>query len=102
MTYYKKHAFICTNLREDGRMCCADSGAKELHAYAKDKIKQLEQNGKGKVRINIAGCMDRCAEGPVLVIYPEGTWYRYRTEADIDEIIDQHLMQNKLVQRLLI
>ncbi len=102
MSYYQKHVFICTNQRDEGRECCANGGAKELHAYAKAQIKALEQSGKGKVRINSAGCLDRCSEGPALVVYPDGVWYRYQTEADIDEIINQHVLQGKIVERLVI
>jgi (2Fe-2S) ferredoxin len=57
-------------------------------------------NGPGKIRINKAGCLDRCEEGPVLVVYPEGIWYTYIDEEDIDEIVDSHLIAGKPVERL--
>ena len=63
-------------------------------------MKQLNMNGQGKVRINKAGCLDRCEEGPVLVIYPQGTWYTYVDKEDIDEIIDTHLVGGQIVDRL--
>jgi (2Fe-2S) ferredoxin len=63
-------------------------------------MKQLNLNGQGKVRINKAGCLDRCEEGPVMVIYPQATWYTYVDKEDIDEIIDQHLLGGKVVDRL--
>ena len=70
-------------------------------AYAaKDRIKALKLSGKGKVRINQAGCLDRCDEGPVLVVYPEAVWYTYVDKSDIDEIIDEHLVHNRVVERL--
>ncbi len=100
--YYQKHVFICTNQREAGKQCCANSGAVTLLNYAKAKIKTLQQNGRGKVRINGASCMDRCAEGPVLVIYPDGVWYRYQNQSDIDEIIEKHVIGGNLVDRLLL
>ncbi|RAG25725.1 (2Fe-2S) ferredoxin domain-containing protein, partial [Burkholderia multivorans] len=56
--------------------------------------------GAGKVRINKAGCLDRCEEGPVMVVYPEGTWYTYVDKADIDEIVESHLRDGKIVERL--
>lgn len=102
MSYYKKHVFICTNKRDNGRQCCADGNAAELHQYAKAKIKALQQQGKGKIRINNAGCLDRCSEGPTLVIYPDNIWYRYQTQADIDEIIETHVLQGNIVERLLL
>jgi (2Fe-2S) ferredoxin len=60
----------------------------------------LKKNGPGKIRINRAGCLDRCDEGPVMVIYPEGIWYRYVDQQDIDEIIDSHLLHDRHVERL--
>jgi len=102
MSYYNHHVFFCTNQRDDGRKCCEQSGASRLRAYAKAKIKALGCSGKGQIRINTAGCLDRCGLGPVLVIYPEEIWYCYQNEADIDEIIEQHLLGNKPVSRLLL
>jgi (2Fe-2S) ferredoxin len=52
------------------------------------------------VRINNAGCLDRCEQGPVMVIYPEATWYTFVDKEDIDEIIDSHLVKGKVVDRL--
>ena len=98
--YYKHHVFICMNKREDGRPCCADRGAQQAQQHAKKRIKAMDMNGQGKVRINQAGCLDRCEEGPVLVVYPEGTWYTYVDTSDIDDIIDSHLIGGKPVERL--
>ena len=71
MSYFKHHVFICCNQRAEGEMCCNARGASELQTYAKDRIAALGLKGRGKVRINKAGCLDRCDEGPVLVIYPD-------------------------------
>ncbi|MCG2586604.1 ferredoxin [Massilia sp. TS11] len=98
--YYQKHVFICMNQREDGRPCCAERGAKDVQQYMKKRIKALDLNGQGKVRINQAGCLDRCEEGPVMVVYPEGTWYTYVDTSDIDDIIDSHLIGGQVVERL--
>ena len=100
MSYYKYHVFFCTNQREDGAQCCGASGGQAMRDYAKKQIKTLGLNGEGQCRINSAGCMDRCSEGPVLVVYPEGTWYTYVDEQDIDEIIEQHLQHGQVVERL--
>ncbi|MEY2682760.1 MAG: (2Fe-2S) ferredoxin domain-containing protein [Betaproteobacteria bacterium] len=100
MSYYKKHVFFCINQRENGVACCAQCGAAELQAYAKEKIKGLKKNGPGKIRVNRAGCLDRCDEGPVMVVYPEAVWYRYFDQHDIDEIIDSHLLHDRHVERL--
>jgi (2Fe-2S) ferredoxin len=98
--YYQRHVFFCVNQREAGENCCNNRCASEMRAYAKDKIKSLKLAGKGKVRINNAGCLDRCDEGPVLVIYPEAVWYTYVDKEDIDEIISEHLQHGRIVERL--
>ena len=98
--YFRHHVFFCTNQRDDGRACCAGRGAAKAQEHAKKRVKELGLNGHGKVRVNKAGCLDRCEEGPVLVVYPEGTWYTYVDEHDIDEIVDSHLVNGKPVQRL--
>lgn len=71
-----------------------------MRDYAKRKIKDLGLSGEGEMRINKAGCLDRCEEGPVCVVYPEGTWYTYVDNFDIDEIIESHLVNGKPVERL--
>ena len=100
MPYYRHHVFFCTNQRPAGETCCNNHRANEVRDYAKARIKQLGLAGKGKVRINMAGCLDRCEEGPVLVVYPGGVWYTYADQADIDEIIDEHIVKGKVVDRL--
>ncbi len=99
MSYYKRHLFICVNERED-KSCCQDHGASELRDYAKNKTKELGIAGQGQVRINRSGCLDRCDEGPIAVVYPDGVWYTYKDESDLDEIIDKHLINGKIVERL--
>ena len=98
--YYKHHVFFCVNQREAGAACCGAKGAQEMRDYAKKKIKALKLSGPGKCRINNAGCMDCCDEGPVIAIYPEGVWYTYVDKEDIDEIIDEHLVNGRVVARL--
>ena len=102
MSYYERHVFFCSNQRSDGRQCCADSGSVQVHDYAKVRIRDLELSGPGKVRINTAGCLDRCTQGPVLVVYPDDVWYTFVDHEDIDEIIDEHLVSGRVVQRLLL
>ena len=98
--YYRRHVFFCLNQRDDGARCCADHDAAEMQKYAKSRIKSLDINGKGQVRINKAGCLDRCDEGPCLVVYPDAVWYTYVDKADIDEIIESHLVNGRVVERL--
>ena len=100
MSYYRYHVFFCTNLREDGSDCCQRFDASGLRDYAKQRSKALGLAGRGGVRMNTAGCLDRCTEGPVMVVYPEAIWYTYLDRADIDEIIEEHLRHGRIVERL--
>ena len=100
MSYYDKHIFFCCNKREGGRTCCADKGAAEMRDYAKGRVMALGLSGEGKIRVNQAGCLDRCEEGPVLVVYPEAVWYTYVDSADIDEIVERHIVGGEIVERL--
>ena len=99
--FYKFHVFICTNQRAAGhpRSCCADRGAVGLRDYMKTRVKEL---GIPFQRINTAGCMERCELGPAMVIYPEGVWYTFENEADIDEILERHVRKGERVERLML
>lgn len=100
MSYYKHHVFFCCNERAAPESCCANHSAAAMQQHAKQRIKGLGLSGKGAVRINRAGCLDRCEEGPVIVVYPEEVWYTYVDKSDIDEIIDRHLVGGEIVERL--
>ncbi len=102
MSHFKYHVFFCTNQRDPGEGCCNDHGATALRDYAKQRLKALGDRVAGNVRINTAGCLGRCEAGPVIVVYPEATWYTYVDKADVDEIIDSHLTRGQVVKRLLI
>lgn len=100
--FFKYHVFFCLNRREPGadRPSCANCNSEAMQEYAKKRVKQLGLAGPGQVRINKAGCLDRCEAGPTIVVYPEGTWYTYIDESDIDEIIESHLQNGRIVDRL--
>jgi (2Fe-2S) ferredoxin len=99
--YFRAHVFCCTNQRDasDPRGCCHDRGGKTLRNYMKAKAKKLGIEG---VRINDAGCLDRCEDGPTMVIYPEGAWYRCESREDIDEVLQSHVIEGRPVARLLL
>ena len=100
--HYDIHVFCCINERAPGhpRGSCSARGSQALQAYMKAQGKAL---GLGsRVRINKSGCLERCELGPTLVIYPEGVWYTYSSEADIDEILARHVLGGELVDRLLL
>ncbi|MGF1546215.1 MAG: ferredoxin [Thiotrichales bacterium] len=100
MSYYKYHIFFCTNQRDPGKTCCQNFKAVDMREYAKQRVKDLGIAGKGGVRVNSAGCLDRCEDGPVAVVYPDGVWYSYLDQEDIDEIVEQHLVKGIPVERL--
>jgi len=99
--YYARHVFCCVNERPPGhpRGCCKDKDAARLRNYMKSRVKELEIMG---VRVNAAGCLDRCELGPTMVIYPEGVWYSCRTTEDVDEILRVHLIDGGRVPRLML
>ena len=102
MSYYQRHIFFCLNDRENGENSCAHHGAQAGFDRCKARVKGEKLAGPGRIRVNKSGCMDRCAGGPVAVVYPEGTWYTYVDDADVDEIVDSHLKQGRVVARLLL
>ena len=98
--YYERHIFFCINQRSNGEACCADHGAQNAFERCKAQVKAAGLAGPGKVRVNKAGCLDRCSGGPIAVVYPEGVWYSYVDQQDIDEIVDSHLLRGEVVERL--
>ena len=99
--YYERHIFFCLNERKNGEACCADHQAQAAFDRCKQQVKEAGLAGPGKVRVNKAGCLDRCAAGPVAVVYPEGVWYTYVDADDVDEIVESHLKNGQVVTRLL-
>jgi (2Fe-2S) ferredoxin len=100
MSYYERHIFFCLNQRDKGEACCADHGPQQAFDHCKARVKAEGLAGAGKVRVNKAGCLDRCAGGPVAVVYPEAVWYTYVDRSDIDEIVERHLKHGQVVDRL--
>lgn len=100
MKRFEIHIFVCENKRPDDhpRGCCKDKGGAEVREKFKQRLKQLALNGE--IRANASGCLDACEFGPVIVVYPEQTWYGGVTVDDVEEIIQSHLILNKPVERL--
>ena len=99
-SYYQRHIFFCLNQRDNGEDCCAQHKAQAAFDRCKSQAKTLGLLGPGKVRVNKAGCLDRCAGGPIAVVYPDAVWYSYVDESDIDEIVQSHLRDGVVVERL--
>lgn len=99
--FYKSHIFCCTNERPAGhaRGSCKGRGADDIRNYMKSRVKE---EGIAGARVNGAGCLDRCELGPVVVVYPEGIWYKLETREDVDAVIDSHLKNGVPVERLML
>jgi (2Fe-2S) ferredoxin len=100
--HYQQHVFICTNQKTPGKTCCANTGGAPYVTHFKKALKSHGLSGPGNIRVSSSGCLGRCKLGPCLVIYPEGVWYTYASTDDIDEIIQTHLIDGNICERLLL
>lgn len=98
--FYRKHIFVCENRRDKGECCAARPAADGALKTLREILKAQNEHRTGHMRVNRAGCFNRCAEGPVLAVYPEGVWYRYNDENDLREIAQSHLLGGEIVERL--
>ncbi|KAA3602049.1 MAG: (2Fe-2S) ferredoxin domain-containing protein [Calditrichaeota bacterium] len=101
MSKYGKHVFICTNERPEGspRGCCANQDSAEIQIKMKAELKKRGMSKQ--IRANKAGCLNFCEQGPVVVVYPEGTWYKGVSAEDVEEIVESHLINDEPVERLI-
>ena len=102
MSYYQRHIFFCLNERKNGEAACAQHAAQAAFDHCKKLVKEAGLTGPGAVRVNKAGCLDRCAGGPVAVVYPEAVWYTYVDQHDVEEIVQVHLKGGQVVERLVL
>ncbi|MBP87756.1 MAG: ferredoxin [Planctomycetaceae bacterium] len=102
MPAFTHHIFVCCNRRSEGhaRGCCDPDGSETLRNLFKAEVKKRGLNPL--VRANKAGCLDQCELGPTVVIYPEGIWYGGVKPADVPRIIDETIVQGKVVEELVI
>jgi (2Fe-2S) ferredoxin len=100
MARFKRHVFVCTNVRPPGhpKGCCSEKGSPEVHAYLKSELNR--RGMKGIVRANKSGCLDACEFGISIVIYPEGIWYGGVKKEDVDEIIEKTILGGEVIERL--
>ena len=99
--YFELHLFICCNRRPDGhaRGSCAAKGSERLRDYMKARVKEMGLPG---IRVNSAGCLDRCEHGPCLVLYPDGVWYGIRSREDVEQILQSHIRSGERVPGLML
>ena len=101
MARFEKHIFVCMNTREVGhpRGCCDPTGQGELQRLF--KVKLAERGiANSRVRANKCGCLDQCELGPTVVVYPEAVWYGHVQPEDAAEIVSEHLVGGRPVERL--
>lgn len=100
MPVFEHHLFVCLNERDEsaGRPSCASKNSKKLRGALKDAVKAAGL--KHSVRVNEAGCLDQCEHGAVLVVYPEAVWYGFAHPRDAEEIVQEHLLHGRPVDRL--
>jgi len=100
MYKYKKHIFICENIRDEGsaKPSCARHGGTELKEKFKNRISELGLSST--IRVNSAGCLGACKHGPVAVVYPQGTWYGKLTLENVEQIIQSDLINGNVVKEL--
>lgn len=99
---YDKHIFICVNQREPGaaRRSCGEAHGLEIVDAFKKKLKEL--NLPIRLRAQKAGCLDICDFGQTVAIYPDGVFYVGVQQSDVDEIIEEHIIHNRPVERLIL
>ena len=100
-SYYQRHIFFCLNQRE-GENACLQHDAQAAFDHCKQRVKAEKLAGKGGVRVNKAGCLGRCAGGPVVGGYSGAVWYSFVDNSDIDEIVERHLKHGEVVERLVL
>ena len=100
MPPFERHVFVCTNTRPQDapRPSCNANGKSELHTA----IQQLAKAAglAPRIRINKSGCLDQCEHGPTVVVYPEAVWYGHVRPEDAAEIVNEHLIGGRPVERL--
>jgi (2Fe-2S) ferredoxin len=95
---YRKHLFICTNEKETGKKCCGQNQGMELVKLFKSLI--AERGLTGEVRAQRTGCLDVCADGPAMVLYPEGVFYGRVRPEDVSQLFENLIINDELVERL--
>src|ERR1700739_2714253 len=98
---FEKHIFVCTNQRSGSqKRSCGEQHGLELTATFKKAIK--DKNIDVPIRAQRAGCLGICDFGPTVAVYPEGTFYVNVQLSDVEEIVQSHIVENKVVKRLLL
>jgi (2Fe-2S) ferredoxin/predicted nicotinamide N-methyase len=99
MEPFRIHLFVCTQQKPEGVPSCPASGSL---AVLDTLDREIQARGlRSEVQVTTSGCMGLCDEGPIMVVYPEGTWYRRVQASDVAEIVGRHLSEGKPIDRLI-
>ena len=98
MLPFRKHVFVCTNSKPDDDGCCAARGSEQVLQKLRAEIstRKLQQ----EIHVTACGSLGTCGHGPNMVVHPDGTWYSGVSVNDVAEIVEQHLVAGKVVERL--
>jgi len=100
MPPFERHVFVCTNDRppDHPKACCQAKNSQAIRDALKNGVKKAGLGGQ--IRVNAAGCLDQCEHGVTIVVYPEAVWYGFVTLGDVDEIVREHMVAGRPVERL--
>ncbi len=98
MEPFRHHVFVCTQEKPEGVACCSASGSPQV---LEALHRELDKQGLSReVQVTTCGCMGLCDDGPVMIVYPEGTWYAHVKPEDVPELVSSHLRGGKPLARL--